>query len=83
MVASAYTKMLQSDLDPDIDKELEKVKRRGFTAGFGGEYAFSGAFSVAGEAGIAHDAAKYEDGDMVWMQVSTAVTSSVLLNFYF
>jgi hypothetical protein len=83
VVASTYMKMLQSNVEEDVDKELEDVKRSGFAGGFGGEYAFSGAFSVAGEVGIAHDIAKYDANNIVWMQVSTAVTSTVLLNFYF
>ena len=83
IVASAYTKTLQSDVEKDVDNVLEDVKRSGFKGGFGGEYAFAGAFSVAGEVGLAHDIAKYDDSDLTWMQVSTTVTSTVLLNFYF
>lgn len=83
VVASAYSKVLQSDVEKEVDDVLEDVQRRGFAGGFGGEYAFSQAFSVAGEVGLAHDSARLEEGNTVVMQVSTAVTSTVLVNLYF
>ena len=83
VVATAYTKKLQSDVESDLDRVFEDVKRQGFSAGFGGEYAFAGACSVAGEVGLAHDIARYDEDGMEWMQVSTTITSTVLLNFYF
>ena len=83
VVASAYTKMLASDVETEFDKVVEDVQRSGFAGAFGGEYALAGACSVAGEVGLAHDIAKYDDNGVEWMQVSTALTSTVLLNFYF
>jgi len=83
IVASTYTKKMQSDVQEDIDKLKEDVKKFGFGGAFGGEYAFTEAMSMSGEVGLAHDVMKYDENDVVFMRVSTELTSTVLVNFYF
>ncbi len=86
--AHANTKRASADLGDSKGQDaaedvVSDTKRYSLAAGFGGEVAFSQAFSLSVEAGLKHDVMDYEDGDFRQMTIHTSLDTGLALNVYF